>query len=379
MAKPITWVGIDDHKHHLTVAVVVGSRRRDPEVSRVMNEDRALRRWVRKLVRNAGGGEIRLCYEAGPNGFALKRRLEAMGPIVVEVVAPTLTPRRSGQRVKTDPLDARKLVLLFRADELTEIATPTEEHEAARDLVRTHHRVVVEATRKRHHILKFLVRRGRIYRDGSHWTQRHRQWLKQQQWEDWKDEATFQELLSGLRELEERRHRLEQMMERLAQEDERRLAVAILRCFNGIDTVAAVVLVTEIFEIERFRHPRDLASYLGLTPTVRQSAEAERRGGISKSGNSYARWVLGQVAWHYRHRPHVGVGLKKRRKGQPAWAVAIADRAHRRLHRRYWALVNRGKPQNKAVTAVARELVSFVWEALREASTRTRQEISEAA
>jgi transposase len=379
MAKRITWVGIDDHKLHLTVAVVVGPRQRDAEVSRVMNEDRALRRWVRKLMRNAAGGEIRMCYEAGPNGFALKRRIEAMGPIVVEVVAPSLTPRRSGQRVKTDPIDARKLVLLFRAGELTEIATPTEEDEAARDLVRTHARVVVEGTRKRHHILKLLVRRGRIYRDGSHWTQRHRRWLEQQQWEDWKDEASFQELLSGLRELDDRRHRLAQLMERLAQEDEHRLAVAVLRCFHGIDTPAALVLTTEIFSIERFRHPRDLASYLGLTPTVRQSAEKEHRGGISKSGNRYARWSLGQMAQQYRHRPHVGAGLKKRRQGQPAWAVAIADRAHRRLHQRYWALVNRGKPHNKAVTAVARELVSFVWEALREARTRARQEMSEAA
>ena len=212
MAKGITWVGIDDHKLHLTVAVVVGQRHRDAEVSRVMNEDRALRRWVRNLMRNAAGGEIRMCYEAGPNGFALKRRLEAMGPIVVEVVAPSLTPRRSGQRVKTDPIDARKLVLLFRADELTEIATPSEGDEAARDLVRTHARVVVECTRKRHHILKFLVRRGRIYRDGSHWTQRHRRWLEQHQWEDWKDEASFEELQTGLRELEDRRHRLEQLM-----------------------------------------------------------------------------------------------------------------------------------------------------------------------
>jgi transposase len=302
-----------------------------------------------------------------------------MGPVVVEVVAPTLTPRRAGQRVKTDPIDARKLALLFRAGELTEIATPTATDEAARDLVRTHRRVVVEATRKRHHILKFLVRRGRVYRDGSHWTQRHRHWLEQQQWEDWKDEASFEELISGLRELEDRRHRLEQVMDQLAQEDEYRLAVAVLRCFHGIDTPAALVITTEIFEIERFRHPRYLASYLGITPTVQQSADKEHRGGISKSGNSYARWVLGQVAWQYRHRPHVGAVLKKRRQGQPAWAVAIADRAHRRLHRRYWALVNKGKPHNKAVTAVSRELVSFLWEALIEARKRTRRERSEAA
>ena len=135
MAKAITWVGIDDHKNHLTVAVLRGSRQRDAVVRSVPNEDRALRRWVRRLVRESGGGEIRMCYEAGPNGFALMRRLEAMGPVVVEVVAPSLTPRRSGRRVKTDPIDARKLVLLFRVGELSEIAIPNEQDEAARDLV----------------------------------------------------------------------------------------------------------------------------------------------------------------------------------------------------------------------------------------------------
>jgi transposase len=379
MAKPITWVGIDDHKHELTVAVVVGQRQQDAAVERVVNEDRALGRWLRKLMRAAAGGEIRMCYEAGPNGFALKRRLETLGPVIVEVVAPTLTPRRPGQRVKTDPIDARKLVLLFRAGELTEIAMPSEEDEAARDLVRTRRRVVGEATRKRHHILKFLVRRGRIYRDGHHWTQRHRLWLAQQRWDDWKDAMTFEELMTGLRELEDRLLRLERMLERLAQEDRYRLPVAVLRCFHGFDTASAVGLTAEIFAIERFPHPRMLAGYLGLAPTVRQSGGRECRGGISKAGNAYARWLLGQVAWHYRHGPRVGVALKKRREGQPAWAVAIADRAHQRLHRRFWALVNRGVPPQKALIAVARELVSFVWEALREANARQQQETANVA
>jgi transposase len=370
MAKRITWVDIDDHKKELTVAVLVGSRGREPQVRSIANEDRALRRWVRKLVREAGGGEIRTCYEAGPNGFSLKRRLEAMGPVLVEVVAPSLTPRRSGRRVKTDPIDARRLVQLLRAGELREIAIPDEEEEAARDLVRTYHQVVQEKTRKQHHIQKFLVRRGRIYREGANWTNRYRDWLKGQRWENWKDALSFDELITGLRELEDRKRRLEETMNRVAQEDCRAMAVAVLRCFHGIDTTAALVLVTEIFEVERFRVPRDLMSYLGMTPSVYQSAEKEQRGGITKAGNRHARWVLGEIARHYRHKPGIGAGLKKRREHQPAWATAIADRAHRRLHRRYWALLNRGKPTNKAVTAVARELVSFVWEALMEVAAR---------
>jgi transposase len=373
MAKRITWVGIDDDKMNLTVAVVRGSRQKEPEVRRIPNEDRALRRWVRRLVREADGGEIRMCYEAGPNGFALMRRIEAMGPVVVEVVAPSLTPRRSGQRVKTDPIDAKKLVHLYRAGELRAIAIPNEESESARDLVRTYHWVGEEATRKRHHILKFLIRRGRIYRDGSHWTGKHRAWLRGQRFASWKDTTSFEELLSGLRELEDRRNRLMESLEKLAQEDVRAMEVAVLRCFRGIDTAMALTLVTEIFSVERFAHPRDLMSYFGLTPSVYQSAAKETRGGITKTGNRYARWALGNIAKQYRHKPHVGAGLKRRRKDQPVWAIEIADRAHHRLHKRYWALVLGGKPSSKATTAVARELVSFVWEALAETQRRSRR------
>ena len=379
MGKPITWVGIDDHKNTLTVAVLRGSREKEPVVHSISNEDRALRRWVRRLVRDAAGGEIRMCYEAGPNGFALMRRLEALGPVIVEVVAPSLTPRRPGRRVKTDPIDARKLALLFRAGELTEIAVPKEHDEAARDLIRTYHRVIQEMTRKRHHILKFLLRRGRIYRQGSNWTKRHREWLAGQEWDDWQDEFSFEELRTGLSELEARKERLAGAMQRLAGEDAWSLEVAALRCFHGIDTEAALTLVTEIFEAGRFRSPRGLMSYLGLTPSVYQSAEKECRSGITKAGNRYVRWMLGQVAWHYRHRPRMRGELKKRRKGQPAWAIAIADRAHHRLHRRYWTLLHRGKPTQKVTTAIARELVSFVWEVLIEARARSKSRVLQAA
>ena len=372
MTQPITWVGIDDHKLSLTVAVVRGNAK-EPEVCKVDNEEKATRRWVRRLIREAGGGEIRMCYEAGPNGFALKRRLEALGSksVVVEVIAPTLTPRRVGRRVKTDPIDAKKLVLLFRAGELTEVAVPTETDESGRDLTRLYHRVGEELTRKKHHLLKFLVRRGRIYRERN-WTGAHRKWLQSQQWESWADAVQFEELTIGLRELEDRRQRLEAALTRLSAEDRHQAAVGVLRCFHGMDTVAAVSLATEIFAIERFRSPRALMSYVGMVPTVTQSGESPgHRGSITKTGNRYARWVLGQVAWHARRKPAVGYRLKQRREGQPAWAIDIANRAQQRLHRRYWALVNRGVPSQRAVTAVARELLGFLWEALTETTVRS--------
>jgi transposase len=379
MQQNTIWAGIDDHKMSLTVAVLRGADRDAPELRSIPNEDRALRRWVRRLERQADGAKIRLCYEAGPNGFALKRRLESLGSVSVDVIAPTLTPRRSGQKFKTDSRDAAKLVGLFRAGELTSISVPESADESARDLGRTYQQVKQEIRRKQHHILKFLTRRGRIYRDGKHWTLKHRRWLKSQQWELHVDDVSFGELLAGLGELDDRRLRLEQELHRLAEDDSRSVMVGVLRCFHGIDTMAAVVLTTEIFDIRRFKSPRQLMSYLGLTVKVDQSGEKEIRGGITKAGNRFARFMLGQVAWHYRHRPGAGVVLRKRREGQPAWAIAIADRAHRRLHRRYWALVNRGKSSHKAVTAIARELAAFIWEAMVEVARRKECHLDTAA
>jgi transposase len=374
MCESTTWVAIDDDKMNLTVAVLHGASEREALVSRIPNEDRALARWHRRLLREAGENEIRICYEAGPNGFALMRRIQRLGPVIVEVVAPSLTPRRSGQRVKTDPIDAARLVHLYRSGELKPIAVPDEESEATRDLVRTYHQVGVEVTRKRHHILKFLVRRGRIYRAGAHWTAKHRAWLQAQAFEAWQDTFSFEELLSGLRELEDRRARLLVAMEKVAQDSERAFEVGVLRCFRGIDTTMALTLVTEVFDVQRFCHPRELMSYVGLTPRVYQSGSRDTRGPISKAGNRFARWALGQIAKKYRHRPAVGAALQRRRRGQPAWAVQIADRAQKRLHDRYWALLAREMPPSKASTAVARELVAFIWEALIEARRRPAEQ-----
>jgi len=358
----ITWVGIDDHKRELVVAVLRDSSE-TPEVSQVPNEDRALKRWIRNLVRGSGGGEIRLCYEAGPNGFALRRRLESFGPVICEVVAPSLTPRRPGERVKTDRRDAGKLVKLFRAGELTEIGIPSLQEEAARDLTRLRHLVTREKVRKQHHILRLLTRRG-FFHAGMNWTRRHREWIQTLPWTEGADQMAFEELWSGLEELESRQRRLDQALAQLAAEESRALMVAVLRCFYGIDTVAAVSLVTEIFQIERFPSPRRLMSYLGTTSSVSQTGSREARGPVTKAGNCYARWMLVQIAWQYRKPCHVRPKLRQRREGQPVWAIEIAERARIRLHLRFRRLSARGKPTQKVVMAVARELIGFIWEAM---------------
>jgi transposase len=186
------------------------------------------------------------------------------------------------------------------------------------------------------------------------------------------DEVVFEDYRLAIAYLEDRLRSLEARIERYAQEDPYRIPVGWLRCFRGIDTVTAMTILAEVHDFARFRTPTTLMSYLGLVPSEHSSGDRRRQGGITKAGNAHVRRVLIEAAWHGRHKPAVGYALRKRREGQPAWAIAHADRAMRRLHQRYQALLARGKPHNKVVSAVARELVGFLWALLQEG--RVRQE-----
>jgi transposase len=210
-----------------------------------------------------------------------------------------------------------------------------------------------------------LLRRGIYWTPGRNaWTQAHRGWLNGLRFDRAADAVVFNDYLLAIEQLESRLQSLDEKLQELSQEAPYREPVAHLRCFRGIDTVTAMTVVSELYDIARFGSPRELMGFLGLVPSEQSSGSTERRGSITKAGNSHVRRVLVEAAWHYRHRPGVGQALAKRRRGQPAEVIAIADRAQHRLFRRYWTLMGRGKPSPKAVVAVARELVGFVWAAL---------------
>ena len=353
------YVGLDVHKESISVAVL------EPEgrlVSWTCGGDGTaidkLARQLRKL-----DGEVRCCYEAGPCGYELQRRFAAVG-VPCQVVAPSLTPVKPGARVKTDRRDARKLAELLRGGLLTEVAPPTPEQEAGRDLCRARAAVVGDLTRNRHRLTKWLLRRG-LRHDGRNWTAGHRQWLRGLRFEYLADQVVFDDLLVAIEVLEARVAGLNAKLEEVAQSEPWREPVGWLRCFKGIDTVLALTIVAELHGIERFSSPRELMSYLGLTPSEDSSGPRQRRGPITKAGNQHVRRALIEAAWAYRCRPNCGAVLRRRREGQPGWVVATADKAQLRLHRRYKALTGRGKPSNKAVTAVARELAGFLWAVLR--------------
>jgi transposase len=356
----ITFVGLDAHKDSIFVAMLVPGRK-DVVQWEMPNGPTTARKLARKLSRETEQ-EVHACYEAGPCGYALQRQLEREG-VKCDVVAPSLIPVKPGERIKTDRRDAKKLAELLRAELLTVVHAPTEAEEAVRDLCRCREDAKHDETRARNRLLKYLLRNGRIYSDGSAWTKKHYIWLRSQRFEP-VQQIVFDEYLLVVEQRRERVHALEEKLAQVAAQEPYREPVAHLRCFRGVDTVTAMTIVAELHDIRRFKTPRDLMAYLGLVPSEHTSANKHRRGGITKAGNSHVRRVLVETAWQYRHKPTIGAALRARRKDQPGQVLAVADRAMSRLHRRYWSLTMRGKPHNVATIAVTRELVGFLWAAL---------------
>ena len=360
----ITSVGMDVHKKTINVAVVLSGSSQVAEEWQLANEPRAIKRLVKK-VKRLSPGEVVACYEAGPCGYALKRRLDDLGlPCVV--IAPSLIPVKPGERVKTDRRDARKLATLFMAGLLTEVHPPNPAQESVRDLTRAREDAKQDQMRARHRLGHMLLRHGFMFTETNNWTKKHRAWLRKIRFDSVHAQRVFEQYLLSLEQIEERLITINVYLEEAADSEEYAEKVGWLRCLRGIGTVTAMTILAELHDFRRFDNPRELMSYLGLTPSEYTSGENTRRGGITKAGNSHVRRILVEAAKHYRHRPTVSVVLRKRRAGQPKAVIAIADRAHSRLHRRYYKLKEGSrKHSNVATTAVARELTGFIWAVMR--------------
>lgn len=364
MEQGITFVGMDAHKASINVAVLYPGCQQVEECQ-IPNEEAAVRRLVKKIVRQAPG-DVRFCYEAGPCGYALQRQIESAEQVVCVVVAPALIPRKPGERVKTDQRDARKLAELYRAGLLTEVCAPTSADEALRDLVRAREDVRQDLQRARQRVSKLLLRRALLSAHRA-WSKPHRRWLRSLKFEHASEQAVLDDYLLAVEQIEERQRGLDARLDEVAQQAPYAEPVGRLRCLRGIDTLTAVSLVAELHTFMRFRSPRELMAYLGLVPSEYSSGSSSRRGSITKAGNRHARRLLVEAAWHYRHRPALS-RIAKRRKGQPGDIIALADRAQSRLNRRYRKLSARGVPPGKVVVAIARELAGFVWAALQPAA-----------
>jgi transposase len=344
-------VGLDVHASSVRLAAVRADELLDERTLPYDEQavEGALRRWP----------GVRCCYEAGPTGFGLYRYLIGRG-IDCRVVAPGLVPQRPGDRVKTDPRDARKLARLLAGGLLEPIYVPSPELEAARDLVRAREDARLDRMRDRHRLSKFCLRHG-LRLPGKSWGVARRRWLAAQGFALAAEQQAFDTYLQALDLIDHRIAALERALAETAERGSWRELVARLRCLRGIDTLTALGIVAEIGDFERFLSAAELMAFVGLVPSEHSSGERRRQASITKVGNAHVRRLLVESAWHARQRPKVGYDLARRQRGQDALVLARAWRCQERLHARWQRMAARGKPTQKIVVACARELAGFVW------------------
>ena len=358
MDQLITYVGLDVHKDTIAVALAEMGKRDDVRMhGTIANTPASLKAVAAKLAR--GGRELRFCYEAGPCGYGIERQLTAAGHGCV-VVAPSLIPRKPGDRIKTDRRDAINLAKLHRAGELTPVWVPDQAHEAIRDLVRARLAAVRSLRQARQQLSGFLLRHGHHYNRPA-WTLMHRRWLAGLRFEQSVHHLVLEDSIAAVEAAAARRDRLEAHIETALADWSLAPVVHALQALRGMALVAAATLVAELGDITRFANPRQLMAYLGLVPSEHSSGGTRRQGGITKAGNGAARRMLIEAAWSYRFPARISREqlLRQEKLAQPIRDTAW--KAQERLCRRYRKLARAGKPPTVVTAAIARELAGFVW------------------
>lgn len=358
------FVGIDVAKSRNAIAIA--DHERGGEV-RYFGEVDASPDTMRRVVQRIADkhGRAHFCYEAGPTGYGLHRLITSMGH-QCDVVAPSLIPRKPGDRVKTNRRDAVGLAKLLRAGELTPVWVPDEGHEAMRDLVRAR-AAAVEAQRvHRQQVNAFMLKHGRIFPRKKSWSMRYLRWLQEQRFEHPAHQIALQELVDAVRISKERVDRIEAAIEQFLPTWSLAPIVRALQALRGVDLIVAVTFATEIGDVRRFDSPRQLMGYLGLVPSERSTGDSVRRGGITKAGNSRVRHMLVESAWTYRHPPRVGAKKLYRLEQTTPKVREIAWKAQSRLTARYRTLSTKGKKTTVVCAAIARELTGFMWAVARE-------------
>jgi transposase len=361
MSGKVRFLGLDVHAE--TIAVAVAEANAEVHAHGIIPNRLES---IRKLIGKLGPVEhLKACYEAGPTGYVLYWQLTALG-VACEVVAPTLVPVKAGDRVKTDRRDAEKLARCHRAGELTAVWVPDAAHEALRDLVRAREAAKKDQLRARHRLGKFLLRHGRRPEGLKAWTQKYLEWIKSHvRFEQAALEATLADYLQEVEHAAARIVRLEKVIDEAVRQasPEMRAVIEALQALRGVAQMTAATIVSELGSLSRFARPRQLMGYSGLVAREHSSGNRIQRGAITKTGNAHLRRVLVEAAWAYQHRPDVSGYLRRRQK---ALALSeevkqIAWKAQYRLHARYKRLAGRGKNKNQIVTALARELLGFLW------------------
>ena len=353
------FVGLDTSKLKISVALAEEGRQGEVRfLGEIDNTPEAVRRLVGKLA--SRHSEVLFCYEAGPTGYGLQRQISALGHECA-VIAPSLIPKRPGERVKTNRRDALTLARLHRAGELTAIWVPDPGHEAVRELVRARDAAMADLRAKRQHLQSFLMRHGRLFPGRKPWTRAHARWLSELAFEHPAQYLVLREYRQGIEDAQARLERLTQQIAEVLTTWSMAPVVEAYQALRGVALLTAVTFVAEIGDVRRFESPRQLMAYLGLVPCESSTGERVRRGSITKAGNTRVRRVLIEGAWTYRFPARMSRLLQERQAKLPQIVRTIAWKAQVRLCARYRRLMAAGKRQTVVTTAIAREMAAFLW------------------
>jgi transposase len=352
------YIGLDVHKETIAVAVAESDGGEVRYFGEMSNTPQAVQKLVSQLRK--GGARLSFCYEAGPCGYGIHRQLSKLG-WDCQVVAPSLIPKKAGDRVKTDRRDAESLARLHRAGELTAVWAPDGAQEALRDLSRAREDLKHLQQQAKQRLLAFLLRHGKRFESKNHWTQAHYRWLEGVKFGHATQQIVFQEYIDTVNALSKRLDALDGQLQRAASESVFWPVIEALMALRGVSLLTATTIVAEIGELQRFANAPQLMAYLGLVPSEHSSGASKSRGGITKTGNGHVRRVLVEVAWSYRFPARKTAVLQRRAERTPEAVQDIAWKAQKRLCGRYQTMQARGKLKVQACTAVARELAGFIW------------------
>lgn len=362
--KKTYYIGLDVHKESIAIAWTENGSRKTPTYrGECGGSNLAAERTLRKVAKKLGVKlrDLKVCYEAGPSDFVLARRLLQLGVECV-VMSPSKTQRKPNEKIKTDKRDAINIAKLFRNGDITEVRIPPALDEAVRDVCRARTDASDDLARSKQRLNSFLLRNGIRYSGKARWTPAHLRYLRHLTLPDPVQNLVLEEYLQAIDSGYERVERLVERMKELLVDWEWEPVVRALMACKGFQEVAAMTLISELGDLRRFAHPRKLMAFLGLVPGEYTSGDKRRQNSITKCGNSHARWMLVECSQHYRKAPKIGAALSKRQDGQPKKVKELSWRMQHRLHKRYVKLKARGKRENKAIVAIARELSAFIWE-----------------
>ncbi|KTF12992.1 IS110 family transposase [Pseudoalteromonas sp. 10-33] len=357
----ILFIGLDTHKEFNEVAYIEEHRGSQPvHLGRVSSSKVAVQKLVRQFESKYPGATLHFVYEAGPCGYWIYRLITSLGHCCY-VVAPSLIPKKPGEKVKTDKRDALKLAKLLKSEDLTPIYVPEPEDEAVRDLSRAREVAMKDLKDAKYQLKALLLRNNINYKGTANWSQKHLRWLTELVLPHPAQHIVLQEFLHTITERISRLERLDNELTHHVHQWRYYPVVKAIQAMRGVRLLVATGVVAELGDLSRFDHPRKLMSYLGLVPSEHSSGGKRHIGAITKCGNGRARRLLVEGAHTYRYAANISTDMQKRQEGLPKDIIDIAWKAQLRLCKRYKKMIAKGKHYNLVVTAIAREMIAYIW------------------